>query len=274
MTRLNLTPDDINWYFPIYGVTAHGRVLILHRACRFQPPKGAKKGNRKQIYSVSKKSLDLLCYKVMTCGISFRSMITLTYGQNWPLNGRRVKADVNHFLTVIKRSLGNFSYYWFLEFQKRGAPHIHLVWTIPPPDECNRELVATIWADIAEDGNWAYTEIRTPFGKKNAFFGMNTKDDVFRQHRRSDVWEGIRKQDGAIRYALMYAKKEAQKKVPVGYRDVGRFWSTSRDVKPPKGIEVPMREIEVRQLLAKLQRDFDSWQVLPKIIFLPTNLTD
>lgn len=201
-------------------------------------------------------------------------MITLTYGQNYPLNGRRTKADINHFLTKAKLSLGNFSYYWFLEFQARGAPHIHLVWTVPPPDQCNRELIATIWADIAEEGNWPYTEVRAPFGKKNAYFGMNSKDDVFRQHRRADVWEGLRKKDGAIRYALMYAKKESQKRVPDGYRDVGRFWSTSRDVKPSGGIEVPMREIDIRLLLQKLDRDFDNWQVLPKIIFHSGNLTD
>jgi hypothetical protein len=96
---------------------------------------------------------------------------------------------------------------------------------------------------------------------------------VFRQHRRKVVWEGIRKEDGALRYALKYAAKTKQKIVPKNYRDVGRFWATSRDVKPKGGVEVPLNEREVRELLNSIGRDFNKWEVLPKIIFHSANLT-
>lgn len=98
---------------------------------------------------------------------------------------------------------------------------------------------------------------------------MSTQDAVFRQHRRVETWAKIKKADGALRYALKYAAKQYQKKVPKDYRDVGRFWATSRDVAPPRGIEVPMKDYEVRSLLKMIGRDFDKWEVLPKIIFLP-----
>lgn len=269
MSSLNLTPEDINWFFPIFGVTTYGKILLLHRGSRMPRPKIKKRGNRKKITRISKRSLDRLLFRVSSSGISFTSLLTLTYGQNYPIDGINVKANLNHFIIKMKRSFGGFSYFWFLEFQKRGAPHIHIVTTIPPPDECRRELMATIWSEIAEDGNWYYTEVRPPYKRREAGFGMSTKDAVFRQHRRKEVWSAIRKKDGATRYALKYAAKQHQKIVPKNYQNVGRFWATSRDVSPPRGIEVPMQEHEVRALLHAIGRNFDTWKVLPKIIFLP-----
>lgn len=232
-------------------------------------PRSKTKGNKTKITSVNKRSLDRMIYKVSASGLKFKSLITLTYGQNFPINGRKVKADLNTFMVYLKRSFGNFSYVWFLEFQTRGAPHIHIINTLPSPDDCKRELMATIWADIAEDGNWHYTEVKPPYKKSEAGYGMSTKDSVFRQHRRKRNWEALRKQDGGIRYMLKYASKQYQKRVPKNYRDVGRFWSTSRDVAPSGGIEVPMTEAEVRLLLSSVGRNFDSFAVLPRIIFLP-----
>lgn len=267
MSHLNLTPDMLRWYFPVYGITVHKKVIVIHRHCRMQTPPKGKRGNRKSIIAINRKSLDLLLYKVLSCNINFLSLMCLTYGQNFPVNGRKVKSDINVFLTYAKRSFGQFSYFWFLEFQRRSAPHIHLATTLPPPDDCRRELFATIWSDIVEQGNWPYTAIESPYMRKNAAFGMNTKDSVFRQHRRAKNWKEIYNEDGAIRYVLKYAKKQYQKAVPKDFRDVGRFWGTSRDVSPPKQIEVPMTEDEVRLLLTSLGRDFSEWGALPKYIF-------
>lgn len=267
MTRLNLSPELLKWYFPIYGITAHKKVIVIHRACKMQTPPKGKKGNRKSIVATNRKSLDLLLYKVLSCNIKFHSSMTLTYGQNFPVSGQKVKADINIFLTYAKRSFGQFSYFWFLEFQKRYAPHIHLISTLPPPDECKHELFATLWSNLVEVGNWPYTTIYSPYNRRDALFGMNTRDSVFRQHRRRQNWKEIYNEDGAIRYVLKYAKKAYQKAVPKDFRDVGRFWGTSRDVAPPKGLEVPMTEDEVRVLLQSLGRDFTEWPALPKYIF-------
>lgn len=269
MSQLNLTPEDINWFFPIFGVTAYGKVLIVHRACRMPIPKSRRKPNKQKISKTTRRSLDKMIFTVGSSLVRFTSLITLTYGQNYPVNGRRVKADLNQFLVYIKRSFGAMSYVWFLEFQRRNAPHIHIITTLPEPDQCRRELFATIWADISEDGNWPYTEVKPPYRKSEAGFGMNTKDAVFRQHRRKRNWEALRSSDGAIRYMLKYASKQYQKKVPHSYRDVGRFWASSRDVRPHGGTEVPMNENEVRLLLRSVGRDFTNFAVLPKIIFLP-----
>jgi hypothetical protein len=188
------------------------------------------------------------------------------------MNGRIAKDQMNKFLTYMKRSFGGFEYFWFLEFQKRGAPHFHLVSSLPGPGRCERELMATIWSEIAEPQNLAYTGISSPYGRKRGVMGMLTRDSVFRQHRRESVWEGLRSKDGAVRYALKYALKSNQKSVPKEYRDVGRFWATSNAVRLKVGEEMPVTEEEARQLIFLLGRQMERWEVLPKIIFHSGNL--
>lgn len=265
-----LTPTEINTYFPISGITIVPNGVILTRACRLLPGDPRVRGDRRKITKSHRRSLNKLVFKVLTCGIQFLSLITLTYGPSWPLNGQQVKSDLNEFLIYMKRSFGSFDYFWYLEFQTRRAPHFHIGTTLRKPTQCHRELMATIWSNIIEPQNLPYTAIVSPYGRKNAAFGMWTKDSVFKQHRRWQNWQGIEKDDGAIRYVVKYATKAYQKQVPPEYRDVGRFWSTSRNVAVPKGIDVPVREDEVREVLKKFGRDFDSWEVLPKYIFLNT----
>jgi hypothetical protein len=165
-SKLNAGYDQL--LFPsLWGDSIRESDIIASRL-QVPSPRASLKGNRKKITSVNKRSLDRLVFRVACSGIRFFSLATLSYGQNYPINGKRVKSDLNHFLTDMKRSFGPFSYYWFLEFQTRGAPHLHVVSTLPEPGDCERELMAKIWADIAEDGNWAYTEIKPPYLKKEA----------------------------------------------------------------------------------------------------------
>jgi len=133
--------------------------------------------------------------------------------------------------------------------------------------------VAEIWSTIAEQGDWPYTEVRPPYLRRESGYGQMTRENVMRQHRREKVWSKIHKQDGALRYALKYAAKQRQKRVPPDYRDVGRFWATSQDVVPKDGIEVPMTEAEVRLLLGQIGRNLESWEVLPKLIWHAGHLT-
>lgn len=205
--------------------------------------------------------------------MKFQSLLTLTYGPNYPIDGRRVKSDLNKFITYMRRSFGPFEYFWFLEFQKRGAPHFHIGLTLPEPNECERDLVATIWAGISERGNWPYTAVDSPYSKKDARFGMLTRDMVFRQHRRIKVWEKEKKQNGMVRYVIKYATKLYQKSVPSVYSNVGRFWGVSGGVRLPDGMLYQTTEEEIRQLMQSYGRDLSNMAVLPKIIFLPDSLT-
>jgi len=228
---------------------------------------------RGRINQISRRSLNKLAFLVVNCDVKFYSLATLTYGVNYPLNGRTAKMHINKFITYMRRSFGEFEYFWFLEFQRRGAPHFHFVSTLPGPSRSGRELLASIWAGIIESQNLPYTAIEKPYGAKNALTGLFTRDSVFRQHKRVQVWEALRSQDGAARYATKYALKPKQKRVPEEYRDIGRAWAASRGVRLPIGDEIPATDKEIRELLYYFGRDMDGFEVLPKIIFCKNGLT-
>lgn len=272
VTTLRLSHEEINALFPVKGVRIYKHALVLCRCSNLDHPIARVRGTRKRITAVSQRSLNKLILTVGNSNVMFQSLMLVTYGPNYPLNGRKVKDDLNKFITYMKRSFGTFDYFWYLEFQGRGAPHIHFGVSLPSPDSCQRELMATIWANIAERGNWPYTAIDSPYGKKNARFGLSTRDSVFRQHRRVRNWEKVRTPDGAIRYAIKYALKKGQKVVPKGYSNVGRFWGTSEGVQLPFAQEYPVTEDEVRSMIKWLGRNLDNWQVLPKIVFHSGNL--
>lgn len=133
--------------------------------------------------------------------------------------------------------------------------------------------MSTIWAGIAERGNWPYTAIDAPYSKKDARFGMLTRDMVFRQHRRVKVWEKEKKRNGMVRYVIKYATKLYQKSVPSVYSNVGRFWGVSSGVRLPDGTLYQATEEEIRHLMQSYGRNLSGMAVLPKIIFLPDSLT-
>ncbi|WP_461480157.1 rolling circle replication-associated protein [Mycobacterium sp. HUMS_1102779] len=62
-------------------------------------------------------------------------MITLTYPGDWEVvapDGASVKRHIVLWRTRFQREYGESArYIWKLEFQRRGAPHIHL-WMAPP----------------------------------------------------------------------------------------------------------------------------------------------
>lgn len=60
-------------------------------------------------------------------------MITLTYPREYSKDGQTVRKNRDNFLRFCRREFGNPDYLWFLEFQRRGAPHIHLLLDWPMP---------------------------------------------------------------------------------------------------------------------------------------------
>ncbi|GAG62416.1 unnamed protein product, partial [marine sediment metagenome] len=61
--------------------------------------------------------------------------------------------------------------------------------------------------------------------------------------------EAVRDANGAARYAVKYASKMRQKRVPPDFRNVGRFWGHSDDVKPVPRETIQCTEDDVRELL-------------------------
>jgi hypothetical protein len=169
--------------------------------------------------------------------VTFRQMITLTYPAVYPRNGLAVKYHLHAFLVWLKRDTGGCSYLWFLEFQKRGAPHIHILIDTPYPRSNGdgyrqfRMRVSSAWYRIVGSGDIRHLSA-----------GTRT--------------ERLRSAAGGVHYATKYAAKMRQKRVPDDYRRVGRLWGHSRDVKPePEGF-VRCREDDIRG-------ELEGWQYAP-----------
>ena len=263
-----LSSQQINSIYPVVGMTVYPRTWVIHRCSTvtFHQTKSHLGGG--MITRLSRRSLNNFIFRVSNYAGEWLSLLTLTYGQNYPLEGRRIKDDWNAFVLSMRRNFGPFEYFWFLEFQDRGAPHLHVCLSIGPPCDADREIMADLWARIAERYNFPFTRCRWQQGVLCPVSEEGTRDPVRRNHKRRAVWEGIRERDGAIRYVVSYATKPRQKEVPKEYRNVGRFWATSRGVKLPEGMTMGATEAQIREILGYVRPDMEKWEVLPKIIHI------
>lgn len=183
-------------------------------------------GQRQEVKELSWESRRRLAFVANNTRVKFRTMVTVTYPREYPTDGKEVKRHLNAFLVALKRKLDGMSYLWFLEFQARGAPHVHLLIDWPwPSDKARRTwfrvLVSNLWYNIVDSGDYRHLLAGTRCEK-------------------------IRKRDGAARYAVKYATKMKQKAVPPDYRNVGRFWGASRDVKPEPEAYLRATEDDIR----------------------------
>lgn len=135
------------------------------------------------------------------------SQFGLTYHDSWPTDGRTSKAHLNTWLTYVRRRLPGVGYLWLLEFQKRNAPHYHVFFTTPPDEAARRDLAAA-WCRITSPGD----------------------DTALRFHQDQRNWIDWDMGTGA--YLCKYLDKEAQKCVPEGYSNFGRFWGNSQKLVP------------------------------------------
>jgi hypothetical protein len=94
-------------------------------------------------------------------------MITLTYGQHWP-SPSASKDHLRTFLQRIRRRWPHVSAIWRLEFQRRGAPHYHIIlFNIP---FLPKQDVAAAWHSVIGDeyADWSQGDPRAPFTRIEA----------------------------------------------------------------------------------------------------------
>ena len=152
-------------------------------------------------------------------------MLTLTYpghlcketgadlGYAWMRDGRLVKDHLRRFRQALTRR--GFFGLWFLEFQSRGAPHIH--WLISEGlTQGQEQSLRLLWWEIVASGDRYHLE-----------HGLD--------------YDPLRKKEAAGVYAAKYSAKDEQKTVPEGFKDVGRFWGTFG--KLPESFEISQGEI-------------------------------
>lgn len=262
------TPGQINSLFPVVGLIAFQGGIVIRRGCNVNLNRRSYLHERKKIYMVSKRSLAKLALLVRGSGVQFTSLMTLTYGANYPLSGRTAKKHLNHFLINAKRNFGPFEHIWVLEFQARGAVHFHIATTLPEPNSLQRDIFAQLWAAISTPYAWLYCQLDEVNGKLLQGQTLLTNESVISSHRSLRSWEKVRKGDSLHHYFAKYCTKIIQKKVPPWYADVGRFWAASKGVKLPDGEYFHGSEETVRQVGDAYGRNLARWNVLPKIILL------
>lgn len=263
---LNWSPEQVNEIFPICGIIAYSGGIVIRRSCLLNLARVRHQHNRGAIELLSKRSLNRLAILVRSSGVRWKSVLTLTYGANYPMDGKLAKRHLNKFLIYARREFGVFDYFWILEFQKRGAVHFHLATTLDEPNVFQLQRFADIWANISQPGKWPYCPLANNPNKLGNVIVLDTWGASWSVHAHPKAWEKVKRVDGMERYLSKYANKLKQKEVPKWYQNVGRFWGVSRGVKLPEGQHYHGSEDEVRQVLAERGRDVQHWEILPKIV--------
>lgn len=150
---------------------------------------------------------------------------TLTYPAEFPNDGLKVRRDRRRFGEWLRKH--GFKFATVLEFQDRGAPHIHFVVDkFLPKDDLSK-----IWFQIVGSGDQRHLAAGTSI----EFCGTS---------------------DQAISYmaAVYAAKKDKQKEVPPGYKNVGRFWTTSRGLVKPVSTSIDLPTPEVKAKVRTLRK--------------------
>ena len=78
---------------------------------------------------------------------AYSSMITLSYGKEYP-DDKTSKKDLDNFFKRLRRRVGsNFHYFWVAERQKRGAIHYHIV----TPEYVPKEWINKHWNAVVNN---------------------------------------------------------------------------------------------------------------------------
>jgi hypothetical protein len=152
----------------------------------------------------------------------YRVFITLTYPPGYGLDGRRSKRDLDAFCKAYRRvrNKKSWSAAWFLEYQKSGRIHYHLLGT--QYWDCQR--VAECWYRIVGSNLREHLEAGTEIRKIRGNYAQISS------------------------YAVKYSVKTDQKQVPSGANPPGRFWGV-----------VGRRDTVEATTMVRLSRDEGSW---------------
>ena len=144
--------------------------------------------------------------------------ITITYHNDWPESREGRKKHLDALQKRMERAYGPFAAIWRLEFQKRGAPHYHLLAFLAPgqivasPGEGRRRHRRAALLKLRNNIAWMWNEIVD-------------SSDVDHLNAGTAV-EEIRSWNGVNSYAAKYLGK--LETLRQGVVPPGRFWGVWR----------------------------------------------
>lgn len=188
------------------------------------------------------------------CG-EYLAMVTATYPSDWQAvcpDGKTLKARHLHaFRCRWERRFGPVKGAWAMEFQERGAPHIHMY--VGMSDAARAELLRV------EDSKTGRFRWDWPWAREN-WFDIVGSGDAKHLYRGVDVstcrfGSALENATRVGEYFWRESGKRRQKHVPEEFCDVGRFWGYWRMKPWSQEVELTEREyVEARRPL-RLLRD-------------------
>jgi hypothetical protein len=169
--RITVGPGVVrlSWTNPVRAEKASERAVNHHRldvaaeVDRIKTGRDMRDPPGREITEWSRKSRAAMCrtfaeldYTPLLDSGRVPAMVTLTYPGDWQSvapDGASVKRHMALWRKRFQREWGEPArYIWKLEFQRRGAPHIHL-WMAPPhtlgrSGRTFRDWLSQVWADI------------------------------------------------------------------------------------------------------------------------------
>lgn len=257
------TPTRVEIIKSCYPVTSlqvyHGGFRVVRTSLIKSKPNN---GGIAKVKEFSKKSAQRLMFVIATTQVSFGSMLTVTFHPKQKPDGKMVKKELNALLMWLKRFFKTkddeyeLEYFWFLEFQKSGNPHFHILLSAMGVTPRARSEFALWWSKRVSE------YLQSEVASDRVY--LKWVADVVYAHATPETWQVIETEDGAKRYALKYAAKHYQKVAPGWFTDVGRFWGHSSGVSPKPIEEIDITEDQLRKALE--DNPVSKWEVLPELI--------
>jgi hypothetical protein len=244
--------------------------------------------------AISKKSIRNAIEILTNSDPELNSMIVCTYPEQYPDDGRIVKAHHKGLLEAIRRKLDDFSYFTAIEYQSRGAPHLHIAISINLADigsvvdlkrkkagrrfptfqtvKLQQDWLFETWLEIISKPDIAYN------GETLEWSGIDEDDraameKAYHQYNAGFSWEVMRDKDGAKKYLVkeLTGLKRYQKAIPEGFKNPGRHFLYSHDMifDDKNGVTFILDDLELRQHLEKSGWKFcpSPEKILPKFLW-------
>lgn len=182
-----------------------GYMFISTPVCRVPSKVYQGLAGRGRITSFSQSSASRMRRYLRTCEADYQYFITLTYPFCYETDGKKSKQHLKVFIQRLKRYQQgvyhdvDWSAFWFMEFQQRGAIHYHLFTTSGLPIK----VLSRIWYEICGTDDQRHLASGTNISK-------------IRSGRH-----------GMCSYVSKYASKAEQKEIPDNILNAGRFWGVS-----------------------------------------------
>ncbi len=237
---------------------------LLESEPRDQRPPRDTGSQRRQITGWSRKSRARMCralaeydYTPIIAGDRIPAMVTFTYPGDWEVvapSGESVKKHLRNWYRRFEREWAEVArFIWKLEFQERGAPHIHLWMALPlVPGRSGasfREWCSAAWVSVVNHPDPSHR-------RKHLHAGTGV-----------DILKGLQARDPK-RLAIYFTKhsspnmdgaKEYQHNVPELWREPGkgpgRFWGAVGLKKATAKVEIAEGDyLNARRILRRWSR--------------------